>query len=73
MYLNSQRAIDEKVGKYYPSSFGVGILGMLSHYTHFKTFIHVERNLEWKIQRLSSVPKFPANNFYNKNIIIILI
>lgn len=73
MYLNSQKAIDERVGKYYPISFGVGILGMLSHYIHFKTFIHVERNLKWKIQRLSSVPKFPTNHLYNKNMIIILI
>lgn len=71
MHLNSQRAIYMSVGKYYLCSFGVGILGLLSQHAQLKTLIHVKRCLKWKIERLSSVPKFPTD--YNKNIIIILI
>lgn len=46
---------------------------MLNHYIHLKTLVHVERNLKWKIQRLSPVSKFPTDTLYNENVIIILI
>ena len=49
MYLKLQRALYERVGKSYTCSFGVDIWGMLSYYTHLRSFIHVDKNLKQKI------------------------
>lgn len=38
---------------------------MLNHYSHLRTFIHVERNMNWEIQGLGAVSKFLTDFLYD--------